>query len=66
MSLAASATLRTRRRRSNGESCQLLIMPESWETLHCHWIGASGSLRSTIIRPAEQLWGFSLSGISVG
>ena len=53
MSLAGSATVSPRRRRSNGESSQLLITPVSSQTLHCHRIGAPDSVRSTIIRPGQ-------------
>jgi hypothetical protein len=42
-----------RRRRSNGESSQLLITPVSSQTPHCHRIGVPGLVRSTIIRPGQ-------------
>ena len=54
ISLTAPARVSRRRRRSNGESSQLLIIPPSSQTLHCHRIGAPGSVRSTIIRPGQR------------
>ena len=43
-----------RRRRSKGESSQLLMIPSSPQTLHCHRIGAPGAVGVTIIRPRQR------------
>ena len=54
ISLTGRARVSRRGRRSKGESAQLLMMPSSAQTLHCHRIGAGGSVRSTIIRPGQR------------
>ena len=54
ISLTAPARVSRRRRRSKCESSQLLIIPSSSQTLHCHRIGAPGSVCSTIIRPRQR------------
>ena len=32
------------------------MSPSSSQTLHCHWIGAAGSGRTTVIRPRQGRW----------
>lgn len=54
ISLTAPARVSRRRRRSKGESSQLLIIPSSSQTLHCHRIGTPESVCSTIIRPRQR------------
>lgn len=57
-SSTSPATLSRRRRRSYGESAQLLITPSSSQTVHHHRIGAEASAptRATVIRPGQRLW----------
>ena len=52
------ARLSRRRRRSYGESAQLLITPSSSQTLHHHRIGADASAHTMamVIRPGQRLW----------
>lgn len=54
ISFTGRARVSRRGRRSKGESAQLLMTPSSAQTLHCHRIGAGGSVRSTIIRPEQE------------
>lgn len=49
----AAAAVSRRRRRSYGESAQLLMTPSSAQTLHRHAIGAGGSRRAMVIRPGQ-------------
>ncbi len=56
MAISWTAPMRAsrRRRRSKGDSSQLLITPSSPQTLHRHRIDEPGSLRCTISRPGQR------------